>query len=47
MQKATEQARNETAALKELFYAMATRKAIESIRQQAKEEKEDVIEVTG
>lgn len=42
-QKATEQARNEMAAMKELFFALASRKALADMRQEAREE---VIEVT-
>jgi hypothetical protein len=47
-QKATEQVRNETASLKELFYALATRKAISNLKEDLKEEikNENVIEVT-
>jgi hypothetical protein len=41
-QKATEGTRNEMAALKELFYALAAKKAIEDLRFR---DKEDVIEV--
>jgi len=43
-QKATEQTRNETAALKELFYALASKKALEDLRMGAN--RDDVIEVT-
>jgi len=43
-QKAAEQTRNEMAALKELFYALAAKKAIEDLRSEGR--REDVIEVT-
>ena len=39
-QKATEQTRNELIALKELFYSLATRKALEAMH------KNEIIEVT-
>jgi hypothetical protein len=42
-QKATEQARNEMAAVKELFYVLASRKALAEKIEAAK--REDVIEV--
>lgn len=45
-QRATESARNEMAAMKELFYALAQKKAIEDLKWRNEPKQADVIDVT-